>query len=155
MQWSIQDKFRKGQLVIGRMYGYKLKKGKLEIIEKEAEVIRLIYCLYIGGMGKQSIANELSKRAIPTLKGNKQWSAETISNMLKNEKYAGHCVLQKSIKIGDTLYRNQNVAEKYICENTHEPIISQEDWDRAQEIRKERSGNKKNGPIKTMRSVQR
>ena len=58
VQWSIQDKFRKGQLVIGRMYGYKLKKGKLEIIEKEAEVIRLIYCLYIGGMGKQSIANE-------------------------------------------------------------------------------------------------
>ena len=68
--------------------------------------------------------------------------------MLKNEKYAGHCVLQKSIKIGDTLYRNQNVAEKYICENTHEPIVSQEQWDTAQKICKQRRGNRKYNPPK-------
>lgn len=148
VQWTIQDKFRKGQLVIGRLYGYKFREGKLHIVEEEAEIIRLIYSLYIGGMGRQGIANELTKRGIPTLKGSKQWSAETISSIIKNEKYAGHCLLQKSVKIGDTLYRNQNIVEKYLCENTHEPIVSQEVWDKAQEMREKRAENINISPMK-------
>jgi DNA invertase Pin-like site-specific DNA recombinase len=138
VSWALRDKFRKGQVVIGRMYGYRLENGKLEIVESEAEVIRLIFYLYLNGYGKQGIANELTRRKIPTMKGRTVWSAETICTMLKNEKYAGRLLQQKSVTVDGKEIRDQQILPRYYSEGTHDAIISAEDFDKAQQIREER-----------------
>jgi DNA invertase Pin-like site-specific DNA recombinase len=146
VQWSLLHKFQKGDIILGRIYGYKRVKGQLVVEESEAEVIRLIYFLYLNGMGRRGIVNELASRGIPPMKGGKWWSEVTIGTILKNEKYAGHTLYQKSIKVDGKTYREQNFAKQYFRENTHEAIIDQDTWDRAQAIRAERQTDGEKNP---------
>jgi len=141
--WTMRDKFAKGELVIGNIYGYKLNKGKLEVIENEAAVVRLIFQLYLKGKGRAAIANELLRLGIPPPKGGDRWSETTLRGILLNEKYAGHCLLQKGVKIDGITYKNQNIIDKYFYPNTHEAIVTQADWDKVQAEMTLRCGEKK------------
>jgi len=142
MRWTMRKKFEEGQIVIGGgIYGYRLKENNLMIEESEATVVRLIFQLYLSGMGKQGIANTLTMRDAVNYHGNTQWSATTVANMLKNEKYCGDMVLQKTVVIDGKTYLNNGIADQYYIENSHEGIISREDYERAQEINLERRGN--------------
>jgi DNA invertase Pin-like site-specific DNA recombinase len=144
VRWMIRGKFKNGEAVIGRMYGYRLNKGRLEIIDSEADVVRLIFRLYRDGMGKQSIANELTERGIPTCMGNADWRARTIAVMLRNEKYCGRLLQQKSIKINGRQIRDQQVVGKYLVENAHEAIISRNEFEDVQKLLAERAAAIKN-----------
>lgn len=88
-------------------YGYRREEKKLVIEEEEAEVVKLIYEMYLEGNGSQKIANELNKRKIPTrynkslqksdIKINQRtikkedfyWKDGTIYGILTNEVYIG------------------------------------------------------------------
>lgn len=135
------------------LYGYKKdpeEKGHLLVDEEAASVVRKVFNLYAQGYGKTAIARILNAEAIPNpteykrLTGIKKktspepnaalWKYYAISDMLHNEMYIGHMVQGKYGSISYKSKKNKPMPEdKWIRkENTHEPIIPKELWDRVQ-----------------------
>ena len=83
-KWRIRKNFREG-IPWGhiRMYGYDNKNGKLTVVPKEAEVVRMIFTDYLGGMGKAALAKKLARLGIPTKNGGK-WNENTVIGILDN-----------------------------------------------------------------------
>ena len=141
IKWSVQKQFKQGILRMNTTYflGYDMNEyGELVINEEQAKIVRRIFKMYLDGMGTESIAKTLNKENILTIKNNK-WSGTTINSILKNEKYKGDCLLQKtySPEINKNRTNNGEVTSYYV-EEDHQPIVSREDWDKVQEIREER-----------------
>lgn len=142
-KWAIQKKFARGDVMINtnRFLGYdKDKDGNLIINEKEAEIVRMIFRMYLGGDGTFRIAKKLNELGIPTVTG-KQWHETTIRGMLKNEKYKGDCLLQKYYvpKVGGATVANNGKVQSYYITGNHEAIIPKEEWEAVQRLRKERA----------------
>lgn len=124
-----------------RIYGYKYKKetNSLEIIEKEAEVIREIYKLYLDGYGIRRIINELEEKEYRT-RQNKTFSISTIRRILQNEKYCGTNVRNKYTYgrvFSKMSYAHINPKSEWIITENHEripPIIDKATFEKAQEI---------------------
>ena len=85
----------------------------LEIIPEQAEIVKLIYDMYLKGSGAKAIARELNKMGVKPQK-RQQWEAPSIKKILSNPLYIGK-VRWKTKSSGDTLY-----------EGLHEPILSEE-----------------------------
>lgn len=94
-KWVIQKRYKEGIVNTQNMMGYyKNEYGNFAINEKQAKIVKQIYELYIQGYSTNKIAKLLNEKNIPSYK-NKKWSARTIGDILKNEKYKGDCRLQK------------------------------------------------------------
>ena len=137
--WTFQKKMREGIpfLAPSNFMGYDLSedKRKLVINEEEAKVVRLIFDLYDSGKGPDSIRRELEKRDIKTMTGRTKWNNTTILGMLRNEKYMGDLLLQKTYTVDYLTHKrreNRGQRQKYKVEGAHEPIISLEQWNRVQ-----------------------
>lgn len=146
-RWAIKKKFQRGELIVNtkRFLGYdKDEQGSLIVNEKEADIVRLIYEMYLNGTGMHRIAKELNVLGIPTITGSK-WNECTIRGMLKNEKYKGDCHLQKyyTPKIRKSTVLNTGKEQSYYITENHEPIISQEEWEKVQSIMSERAKTKR------------
>ena len=113
------------------MYGYDYKDGKLTVVPKEAEVGRMIFTDYLGGMGKAALAKKLARHGIPTKNGGK-WNENTIVSILDNEKYIGDMCLQKFYTV-DSVTKlqkiNRGMLPKFYVEGTHEAIIDKDTFD--------------------------
>ena len=137
-KWTCRKKFEKGELMINtnRFMGYdKDENGNLVINEGEASIVRRIFDLYMSGMGAHSIAKVLNEEGVTTVTG-ATWHASTIMGMLKNEKYKGDSLLQKTYTPSNhsgTVKNRGEVKQFYVSEN-HEPIIDPDDWDMVQEL---------------------
>ena len=137
------------------LYGYKKdpdKKGHLIIDDEAAAVVREVFTLFAEGYGKTAIARLLNDRGIPNpteykrLHGirnkvsdkpnSKLWKYFNIADMLVNEIYIGNMVQGKygSVSYKTKKNRPRPKDQWYIVENTHEPIISRELWDKVQLI---------------------
>lgn len=129
VKWGFKRKFENGGIVINtkRFLGYdKGENDNLIINKKEAEMVTLIFDLFLEGNSYGGIARELKKRGIKTITGNSTWSASTIPKILANEKYAGNCISQKSYTPDYLSHRrdkNRGERAKYIIEGNHEAII--------------------------------
>lgn len=113
--------------------GYKKgKDGKLEIVEKEAEIIRAIYRWFLQGDSPELICKKLENHHIKTPRGKDKWRISTVQSILSNEKYKGDALLQKSY-VSDFLTkkvkRNNGEIKQYYVENSHPAIISADEWD--------------------------
>jgi len=64
-------------------------------VEEEAEIVRLIYRLFLYGKSASFIASLLTDECIPTPGGKKTWRSNVVISILRNEKYAGNAMLQK------------------------------------------------------------
>ena len=124
-------------------YGYKKSEAGWEIDEKAAETVRRIFGMYISGKSIKRIIKTLSAERIPTPLAHQKnesspfdWSSISVRAILKNLVYAGHTVNfkthKKSYKSKKKVYNPR--SEWLIFENTHPAIISQHDYDLAQEI---------------------
>jgi DNA invertase Pin-like site-specific DNA recombinase len=136
-KWRIRKKFENGELHgLSFMYGYQIKKGKIKIDPKQAEVIRMIFNDYINGMGGSLIAKKLHEMKIPALHGGK-WSVKYIIAIIQNEKYTGNALLQKTY-IKDHLTKaqvwNRGVLPQYYVEGTHPAIIDMATFEKAKVI---------------------
>ncbi|MCI6583430.1 MAG: recombinase family protein [Oscillospiraceae bacterium] len=138
------------------IYGYKpseTDKNLWAIDDEAAEVVRKIFHLCIDGYGPAQIARILTKEGIPTPtayalsqgrdNGHKnanlnRWGTETISGILEKPEYAGHTVnFRTHVKSYKNKKRVDNPQEDWlIFENTHEPIVTQQEFDLVQELRK-------------------
>lgn len=104
--WGIRHKFSNGQMKINHnmFLGYtKDVDGNLIIEENEAEIVRLIFRLYVEGNSLSKIKKYLEDNNIKTLKGKSTWYEANILQMLKNEKYKG-----------DTDIIEQNEVAKFV-----------------------------------------
>lgn len=128
--WSVQRRFRNGTFKISYPpFGYQMNNGHMIINPSESEIVKHIFSLALAGKSSVAISKELNKINIPSRKG-KLWSSEAVRNILKNEKYTGNAIFQKTYT--DSNYnRHKNLGEKdmYYVENHHELIIEQDVFD--------------------------
>lgn len=146
MRWSYRQRMESGEFLCTKPpYGYALRNGTLEIDESEAEVIRYIFHSYLSGKSKWEIADELTAQGLVTRDGNTKWYYSTIHYILQNERYCGNALLQKRYTT-DTFpfqkLRNKGEKTQYFIRNSHEPIISVEDFERAQQLNTARRSKK-------------
>ena len=116
--------------------------GRPEIVEEEAETVRLIYRLFLEGKTIGGIARHLTENGIPSPTGKKKWPVSTVGNILKNEKYKGDALLQKTYTVDyftKEKRKNNEEMRQHLVELSHEPIIDPEVFDRVQQKLAERS----------------
>jgi site-specific DNA recombinase len=138
--WSIQKRFQNGSYIVASPpYGYDNVKGEMVIIPEEAEIVKRIFTECLSGKGGSVIAKGLNKDSVPAKRGN-HWTSGTILSMLRNEKYIGDVLMQKTYS--DSNYnRHTNTGEKdqYYFKDHHEPIIDRAVFSKAQKIVSERA----------------
>ena len=136
MKWSIQKRMDAGTYLGNTSpYGYRLEDGQLKIEETEAAVVRRIFEMRLSGMGQVAITQELNRQGIQPRDG-KPWTVYRVRYILSNERYIGDSLFQKKY-IADPLshksVRNHGERDQYYIHNTHEGIISRENFQKVQE----------------------
>jgi DNA invertase Pin-like site-specific DNA recombinase len=126
-----------------KIWGYIKQDGKLVIDEKEAEMIRQIFFMYATqNMGIRAICAWLNNQGFTNGKGNK-FSFSTIKNILTNPKYMGYYCGNKTHKydyrLNDRKYLDESEWVIYKDEENVPPIVSEEIWNKANDILKTRS----------------
>ena len=137
VKWGYRKSFAQGKAYFGgRFYGYRMSgNGTVEIVPEEAEVVRLIFQMYLDGSTPRHIAEILTEKGTITANGNSKWDATAIRKMLANEKYMGDALSQKTF-IADVLEKKQRkntgqLPQYYVTDN-HEAIIPREIFKRVQ-----------------------
>lgn len=137
MQWAVTRRFEQGIFTNYKAFmGYQCIEGELVIVPEQAEVVKMIFDFYLTGYTFAQIKAELEKRNIKTATGKSQWDTTTIQKMLKNEKYKGDSLFQKTFT-EDYLngIRKKNIGQRtrYYVKGSHPAIISPEIFDKVQE----------------------
>lgn len=170
---SLESKKKKGDF-IGAFpsYGYikdPRNKSRLIIDEVAADIVRKIFDWHVNeGLGKIAICHRLNDMGIISPTGHKKlelgqnynnygikddtytWTPSTIRNILSNEVYIGHTVQGKRRVKSYKIHKIEAVPkENWVrVENTHEPIIDKETFDKAQELsKKDTKGSQKTGEL--------
>ncbi|MDE7200710.1 MAG: recombinase family protein, partial [Lachnospiraceae bacterium] len=131
--------FEKGQVIVNhnKFMGYtKNDKDELVIVPEEAEVVRLIFRLYLEGYSTAKISGYLEEKGIKTATGKDKWNATVIAKMIRNEKYMGDALLQKTYTVDFMTKKkvpNNGIVPQYYVEDDHEAIIPKELFFRVQE----------------------
>lgn len=144
------DKQRKGLFIGGKpKYGYKMhptEKNKIVIDEDAASIVRRIFSMASEGVSCRQIAVRLNEEHVPTPAAYSGlpirnpgayaglWSSERISEMLQNETYIGHMVQGRTVK---SSYKSKKCLKQrrenwVVVENTHEPLIDKETFQKVQ-----------------------
>ena len=135
------------------------EKRTFQIDEEAAPIVKRIFEMYASGISPYKIAEILNNEGIPSagrltflrtgekIRNNEHpyWEETRIRPILKNIEYLGHLAQQKYASVS---YKNHKIIQKdqsdwVIVYNTHEPIISQELWDKVQERLKSRAHGRK------------
>lgn len=119
------------------LYGYDRGDGKTPvIIPEQAAIVRKIFYMYLEGNSIRGIKKWLNNNNVETAKSIGEWSESTVSGILRNEKYKGDVLLQKSYTVDyltKTIAKNKGEVTQYYIENNHEGIVSREIFDMVQE----------------------
>ena len=148
VKMGLQMKMKRGELIgFNGCYGYDYhtEDKSITVNEEEAEIVRMIYDMYLEGYGTTTIAKRLMELGIKNKKGEVSWHTHGVMGMIKNEKYKGDILLGKTFTtdpISKRRLANMGEENQYYLRDHHEPIVSREIWDKAEEIRMKRSRNK-------------
>lgn len=141
---GLQYRYQQGKVMVNHNWflGYtKDEEGHLIVDPEQAKIVKRIYYEYLEGYSCKQIARRLTADGIPNGAGNTIWGDSNIASILKNEKYIGDALLQKSYTI-DFLtkkrIRNQGIMPQYYIKDDHEAIIPKDLFRRVQEERKRR-----------------
>ena len=147
---ATRSKIARGKVLVPKVYGYVCTYNKqsreydLVINPEQAEVVRTIFDLYIKGYGLGKIAQHLDNNKVLTAMNMGKWSQATIRRMLSNEKYVGDTIMQKEYLHNGKMVTNNNEnpsAPLVVIENTHEPIISRDVFNKVKIIKSQRTIN--------------
>lgn len=114
------------------------KKSRLEIVEKEAETVRLIYELYESGKGYKAIVNYLNQRGYKTKRGN-SFSVAQLHSILTNPVYIGKVRFDVRRDWNEKRRTNIN-PDPIIADGIHKAIIPEELWNQVQFLISQKSG---------------
>lgn len=141
--WKIKRSFEEGiPFGGGDCYGYKMVEKKFILVPEQAEIVKRIYQLYLGGNGYSKIAKTLNDDGIKSFTGG-LWSKNSIRTILINQNYTGDLILQKTYRqnyISKKTLINRGEKDMYLVENNHEAIISRETFEKAKSIRASKNG---------------
>ena len=147
IRWAIKNRMKSGtqKIPTSGLLGYdKDEDGNMVIVAQEAEIVRTIYKSFVQGVHPSLIAIRLNGLGLKTVYGN-DWSGNSVRNILRNEKYCGDVLMQKTITV-DYLSHvskpNEGEAEQYYIADHHDAIVSREIWDKAQELLEKQSWQK-------------
>ena len=142
-KWSVRHRFQNGTYKITcPPYGYDYKDGELVINEEEGKWVRWIFEQALCGKTSGWIARELNDRNVKTKKGS-TWKMGTVQGMLRNEKYTGVCLFQKSFTdFRFKRHKNYGERDQFFIEDHHEALVSKEDFDAVAELMKQRAHEK-------------
>ena len=136
---GIQYRFQQGKMQVncGKFLGYaRGEDGQAVIVPEEAVVVKRIFREYLEGASLVEICKGLESDGILTGAHREKWRPETVHKMLRNEKYMGDALLQKTYTT-DFLTKkkvvNNGIAPQYYVENSHEAIIPKDIFMRVQE----------------------
>ena len=138
MTWGQRKRFADGKVSMPykRFLGYeKGEDGTPKIVESEAEIVRLIYRLYMEGKTSSAIAKHLTASGIPSPGGKQKWQVATVNSILSNEKYKGDALLQKRFTVDfltKTIKDNEGEVPQYYVQNSHPGIIAPDEFDTVQ-----------------------
>ena len=138
-RWGVVRKFEKGKVIVNhnKFMGYtKNENGDLVIVPKEAEIVRLVFRLYLEGYSTGKIAKYLEEQKIKTATGLEKWHDTVVLKMLRNEKYMGDALLQKTYTVDFMTKKkvmNKGIVPQYYVEDDHEAIIPKDLFYRVQE----------------------
>lgn len=136
-------------------YGYlksKTEKNRIVVDEATAGNVRLIYKLFLEGKGYTPIAKYLNEQGIMSplmylkslgyqqnVRTNGVWTKTTVKSILTNQAYIGSAVHGKVVieKYNNIPLHATDPSEWVIVENTHEPLVDKETFEKAQERAKE------------------
>lgn len=103
--------------------------GHLIIDPEQAEIVKRIYREYLEGSSMDKIADGLMADGILTGAGKTKWHTSTINKILRNEKYMGDALLQKTYTtdfLTKKRIKNNGTVPQYYVEGDHEAIIPKE-----------------------------
>lgn len=133
--WGIERSFREGKVryKFDQMLGYRLdENNKPCIVEDEAEIVKLIFEDYAMGCGATEIAEKLTEMGAKRRNGSTQWTRNHVYQVLKNEKYAGDAILQKTYTVNCLTHdrkKNNGQKPKYFIQDCHEAIVDRKTYD--------------------------
>ncbi len=135
VKWGIEKSYREGNVhyCFHQMLGYRLdENGTPYIVEDEAKIVRFIFQEYAKGKRSVEIAEELMKMGAKRRNGSTEWTRNHVYQILKNEKYVGDAILQKSYTVDCITHeRKKNTGQKpkYLIQDCHEAIIDRKTYD--------------------------
>lgn len=144
VKMGLQMKMKRGELIgFNGCFGYDYdpETKTISVNEAEVEVVRMIYDLYLQGYGTTTIAKRLMDLGIKNKKGKVSWKTHGVMGIIKNEKYKGDVLLGKTFTtdpISKRRLANFGEENQYYIRDHHEPIVSREIWDAAEQIRNKR-----------------
>ena len=135
--WGQTRQMEKGVVFGQSLLGYDVKDGKISANPEGAEIVRLIFHKYaLEQVSTAEIARFLTADGYRTYRGSSKWKSNTVIKILKNEKYVGDLVQKKTYTpdfLSHEKKSNKGAVPLIRISNHHEPIISREVWNLAQE----------------------
>ncbi len=126
----------------GNIMGYDRAGGTYVINPDQAETVRMIFDMYLHkNMGSMKIANELTRLRRKAASGNIKWTCSNVGRILANPTYMGYLVYGKSFSnnyLEQKRIVNTDKSTHLLVKGDFEPIISEDDWRKAEQIRQSR-----------------
>lgn len=160
VKMGIQYRYQQGKVFVNHNHflGYtKDDQGNLVIEPEEAKVIKRIFYSYLNGMTMKQIADSLKADGILTGGKTKNWRSSSVAKILKNEKYMGDALLQKTYTVdffNKKRVKNEGIMPQYYVENDHPAIIPKSVFMQVQQLIKQRRNGitTKNGKHRRLNS---
>jgi DNA invertase Pin-like site-specific DNA recombinase len=134
IKWRKRGDMKAGKTKPAKVYGYDVSDGKLDVNPVEAEVVRMMFGLYLSGLGQAAIANRLNEHGIASAWGS-SWSSGTVRRILTNPKMCGNLLHQREFitdHISKKQVKNRGELPMYLIEGAHEGIVSRETYEAVQ-----------------------
>lgn len=151
LNWSVNNRYAVGNFLTPRLFGYKIDPNKPDryiIIEEEAEVVRLVYSMYVTGFSPTEIAETMTKlNYISNIHGDRKWNSGVVNNIITNERRCGMIIARKTYTVDFTTHqkrKNVNQRNKYMLDDHHDGIVAKEIYEEAlriKEMRRHRNYN--------------
>ena len=137
--WGIEKSFRDGKFRyrLEQTMGYRLgTDGKPEIVDEEAVHVREIFRMFADGYSMGQIANRMTEAGVVRRCGSANWSRKNVEMILRNEKYIGRVILQKTFTrdcLTHKRLRNTGQKPQYVHDHVHPAIIDDETFEKVQQ----------------------
>lgn len=144
LKWSYIRRWKRGTGIYPtwNLLGYEVnEEGRWVVVDAEAELIRIIYEMYLNGHSSPQIAELLTRSGIPTATNKEKWTGGAVLGILRNEKYCGDVLCQKTMTLdvfSHKAVKNKGQKKQYFIEGHHEAIIDKKDWQLVQKLIQER-----------------
>lgn len=149
VRWGKRQAFKEGHVIFqySRIYGYEQgENNEPKINSEQAAVVKRIFDTYLVGSSVRDIKLMLEAERIPASSGKVEWSISVLQYLLRNEKYCGDALLQKTFVencITKKTRKNNGELPKYLIKNHHEAIIDRELFERVQTEIARRAGKRR------------